>query len=317
MSMTDPIADFLTRVRNAIHAAHETVDVPASKLKSELARILDEQGYIDSWSVIAGARRRGRPADPDPPEVHRGPPLGDLRAAARLAPRTAHLRRRQAHPQGARRHGHRDHLHLQRRDDRPRRARRRHRRRGPGAGLVSSAMSRIGRQPIPVPAGVTVSIEPESVRVNGPKGELSERIHRDIEVTQEGEQLLVTRPTDRGEHRALHGLTRTLVANMVQGVTARLREAPGDPGRRLPRAAEGQEPRARRRLLAPGADPARRRASNSKFPSRPASSSRASPSSSSARPPRSSASSARRSPTRARASATRASTCARKVGKRA
>jgi large subunit ribosomal protein L6 len=81
-------------------------------------------------------------------------------------------------------------------------------------------MSRIGRQPIPVPAGVTVSIEPETVRVNGPKGELSERVHRDIEVTQEGEQLVVTRPTDRGEHRALHGLTRTLVANMVQGVTA-------------------------------------------------------------------------------------------------
>src|SRR6516165_11026191 len=80
-------------------------------------------------------------------------------------------------------------------------------------------MSRIGRQPIPVPAGVTVSIEPESVRVNGPKGELSERIHRDIDVSQEGDQLLVTRPTDRGEHRALHGLTRTLVANMVKGVT--------------------------------------------------------------------------------------------------
>jgi large subunit ribosomal protein L6 len=80
-------------------------------------------------------------------------------------------------------------------------------------------MSRIGRQPIPVPSGVTVSIEPESVRVNGPKGELSERIHRDIEVTQDGEQLVVTRPTDRGEHRALHGLTRTLVANMVEGVT--------------------------------------------------------------------------------------------------
>jgi large subunit ribosomal protein L6 len=81
-------------------------------------------------------------------------------------------------------------------------------------------LSRIGRQPIPLPAGVTVSIDPESVRVNGPKGELSERIHRDIEVTQEDEQLLVKRPTDRGEHRALHGLTRTLVANMVQGVTA-------------------------------------------------------------------------------------------------
>jgi small subunit ribosomal protein S8 len=52
MSMTDPIADFLTRVRNAIHAAHETVEVPASKLKGELARILDEQGYIESWSLV-------------------------------------------------------------------------------------------------------------------------------------------------------------------------------------------------------------------------------------------------------------------------
>ena len=52
MSMTDPIADFLTRVRNAIGAAHETVEVPASKVKSELARILQEQGYIESWSVV-------------------------------------------------------------------------------------------------------------------------------------------------------------------------------------------------------------------------------------------------------------------------
>jgi large subunit ribosomal protein L6 len=81
-------------------------------------------------------------------------------------------------------------------------------------------MSRIGRQPIAVPAGVTVTIELESVRVSGPKGELSERVHRDIKVVQEDDRLLVTRPTDRGEHRALHGLTRTLVANMVQGVTA-------------------------------------------------------------------------------------------------
>jgi small subunit ribosomal protein S8 len=51
MPMTDPIADFLTRIRNAIHAAHETVQIPASKLKTELARILTEQGYIESWSV--------------------------------------------------------------------------------------------------------------------------------------------------------------------------------------------------------------------------------------------------------------------------
>ena len=80
-------------------------------------------------------------------------------------------------------------------------------------------MSRIGKKPIPVPTGVTVSIEPELVRVHGPRGELQERIHRDIAVEQEGEQLLVKRPTDRGEHRALHGLTRSLIANMVTGVT--------------------------------------------------------------------------------------------------
>jgi large subunit ribosomal protein L6 len=81
-------------------------------------------------------------------------------------------------------------------------------------------MSRIGRKPILVPAGVSVAIGPEFVTVNGPKGELQERIHRDITVAHEGEQLLVSRPTDRGEHRALHGLTRSLVANMVEGVTA-------------------------------------------------------------------------------------------------
>jgi len=81
-------------------------------------------------------------------------------------------------------------------------------------------MSRIGRKPIVVPSGVTVTIDPGVVRVHGPKGELSERIHRDMTVALEGEEILVTRPTDRGEHRALHGLTRSLVANMVEGVTS-------------------------------------------------------------------------------------------------
>jgi len=80
-------------------------------------------------------------------------------------------------------------------------------------------MSRIGRQPISVPSGVTVSIEPERVTVNGPRGELSERINRDMQVEQVEDQILVKRPTNRGEHRALHGLTRSLIANMVTGVT--------------------------------------------------------------------------------------------------
>ena len=80
-------------------------------------------------------------------------------------------------------------------------------------------MSRIGKQPIPVPSGVTVSIEPELVRVAGPRGTLEERKPRDIAVEQQDNDIVVTRPTDRGEHRALHGLTRSLIANMVTGVT--------------------------------------------------------------------------------------------------
>src|SRR5918992_188827 len=80
-------------------------------------------------------------------------------------------------------------------------------------------MSRIGKQPIPVPDGVEISIEPDVVKVKGPKGELEERVSRQIGVAQENGEIVVTRSTDRGEHRALHGLTRSLIANMVEGVT--------------------------------------------------------------------------------------------------
>jgi len=80
-------------------------------------------------------------------------------------------------------------------------------------------MSRIGKQPIPVPEGVTVVVEPALVRVAGPKGELSERVNRDLTVEQNDGEVVVSRPSDRGEHRALHGLTRSLIFNMVHGVT--------------------------------------------------------------------------------------------------
>jgi large subunit ribosomal protein L6 len=80
-------------------------------------------------------------------------------------------------------------------------------------------MSRIGKQPIPVPETVTVSVEPDVVRVAGPRGELQERVSRELTVEQADGEVVVKRPTDRGEHRALHGLTRSLIANMVQGVT--------------------------------------------------------------------------------------------------
>jgi large subunit ribosomal protein L6 len=80
-------------------------------------------------------------------------------------------------------------------------------------------VSRIGKRPIPLPSGVEIAVEPELVRVKGPKGELEERISRDIAVEQQNGEVVVTRPSDRSEHRALHGLTRSLIANMVEGVT--------------------------------------------------------------------------------------------------
>lgn len=80
-------------------------------------------------------------------------------------------------------------------------------------------MSRVGKVPIAVPSNVTVEIEGSRVRVAGPRGELSRRLPDEIDVRLEGQQIVVTRPSDAPRHRALHGLTRTLVANMVDGVT--------------------------------------------------------------------------------------------------
>jgi large subunit ribosomal protein L6 len=80
-------------------------------------------------------------------------------------------------------------------------------------------MSRIGRQPIPVPEGVTVGIGPGRVTVNGPRGELQQAVSERMEITESDGVLTVTRATDRGTDRAIHGLTRSLVANMVEGVT--------------------------------------------------------------------------------------------------
>jgi large subunit ribosomal protein L6 len=80
-------------------------------------------------------------------------------------------------------------------------------------------MSRIGRKPVDVPEAVTVTIAPGNIVVKGPKGELVQTFSQDMTVSQEENTILVTRPTDRGPHRALHGLTRSLIANMVEGVT--------------------------------------------------------------------------------------------------
>jgi large subunit ribosomal protein L6 len=80
-------------------------------------------------------------------------------------------------------------------------------------------MSRIGKRPIEVPAGVLVSIDPGRVTVSGPKGELRQVVPTRINIAHEEGTIVVTRPTERGDDRSLHGLTRSLVANMVEGVT--------------------------------------------------------------------------------------------------
>lgn len=79
-------------------------------------------------------------------------------------------------------------------------------------------MSRIGKAPIPVPSDVEVTIRGSEVTVKGPKGELSRTFHKDISVSLQDDQIIVTRPTDHRLHRSLHGLTRALLANMIQGV---------------------------------------------------------------------------------------------------
>ena len=80
-------------------------------------------------------------------------------------------------------------------------------------------MSRVGRMPITVPQGVTVSIKRDEVTVTGPKGELHRSLHPDMSITLDNGTMIVSRPSDSGVHRSLHGLTRSLLANMVEGVT--------------------------------------------------------------------------------------------------
>lgn len=81
-------------------------------------------------------------------------------------------------------------------------------------------MSRIGRMPIDVPEGVSVDIQGSEVTVSGPRGQLSRTFHQDMDVSLEDQQLQVRRPTDKPHHRSLHGLTRALLANMIQGVAS-------------------------------------------------------------------------------------------------
>ena len=218
MHITDPIADMLTRIRNANNAKHETVDVPASNMKKAIAQILLDEGYIKNYQivddgtqgvihitlkynpgkekVITGLRRVSKPglrvyvgAD-ELPSVLRG--LGIAIVSTSKGVMTD-KKARAAHV---------------------------------GGEVLAfvwygrlSDMSRIGRMPITVPAGVEVKIgEGNVVTVKGPKGELTAALHPAMILEQEDAQILVKRPDDEPQNRALHGLTRTLLHNMVEGV---------------------------------------------------------------------------------------------------
>ena len=190
--------------------------MPASRVKAELARILVEQGYIDAWTVTAATDAPGNVL-----EIRlryddaRRSAISGLRRVSRPGP--ARLRRRAPHPARAGRHGDGDRLDLERRDDRPRGPRSGRRRRGRRGGVVNVA-HRASADPGPERrrdhdrAGARARQRPaRRARRSGSRATSTS--------SREEDRLLVTRPTDRGEHRALHGLVRTLVANMVIGVT--------------------------------------------------------------------------------------------------
>ncbi|HET7584182.1 MAG TPA: 50S ribosomal protein L6 [Gemmatimonadaceae bacterium] len=85
-------------------------------------------------------------------------------------------------------------------------------------------MSRIGKRPVPLPSNVTATLQGQTITVKGPRGELKRTLPREMQIAVENGTVVVRRPSDEGQHKALHGLTRTLVANMVQGVTAGYRK---------------------------------------------------------------------------------------------
>ena len=217
MTMTDPIADMLTRVRNANSAHHDAVSMPYSKLKKNIAEILQAEGYIAGWTVaeaevgqtltidlkygpnrersIAGVRRVSKPGlrvyakSTNLPRV-----LGGLGVAI-ISTSSGLLTDRQAHEKGV------------------------------GGEVLANVwsgeadMSRIGRLPVSIPSGVDIKVDGQDVTVKGPKGELALTVPEPITVERGDDALEVARPNDERDSRSLHGLTRSLINNMVLGVT--------------------------------------------------------------------------------------------------
>src|SRR5436190_729160 len=153
MVMTDPIADMLTRIRNANMSFKDDVVMPASSLKERVVSILQKEGYVQGYEVAGEGTGKTI---------------------------TVHMKY------------------------------------GPNR---ERTITGIGRQPVTVPSGVEVSIQGAHVQVKGPKGDLERDVHPEMGLVLEDGSLRVERPSDERMHRSLHGLTRTLIANMVEGVT--------------------------------------------------------------------------------------------------
>ena len=209
MNISDPIADMLTRVRNASRARHSEVIVPASRTKRKIARILKDEGFIADVQeeqdgsmpvlritlkyvdgkvpVVSGLKRISKPGlrvyarKTDIPRVLGG--LGIVIVSTSAGIMTGQQARK-AQPG----------------------------RRSPRVRLVDATMSRIGRLPITVPATVDVTIDGRTLTVKGPKGVLTRALHPDMILSREDDQLVVSRPTEQKTHKQLHGLTRTLVS---------------------------------------------------------------------------------------------------------
>src|ERR1051326_189338 len=221
MSVIDPVADMLTRVRNACLAGHRRVDMPVSKLKVAIATILRDNHYVQDFKVLDdgqhGLLRLYLKYHNDAPvirELQRVSSPGLRRyVKAREIPRVknglgmAIL----STPQGL----------MTDREARTARVGGEALAVGWETGIRSQepGMSRIGRKPVALPKGVTAQIDGHHVTVKGPKGEISRALHDEMQLSLEDGRVVVQRPSDEARHKALHGLTRTLVANMVEGVT--------------------------------------------------------------------------------------------------
>ena len=219
MSMTDPIADMLTRVRNANSAGKQTVSMPSSKKLVEIARIMDQEGYIAGYEVTDGQPRA---------TLEITLKYGDKKA------KTIRGIKRISKP-GLRIYAGKDELPrvlgglgtaiistssgvMTDRDAR---------KKGIGGEVIAYIwqegegfnMSRIGMMPITVPAGVEMTVDGTTVTVKGPKGELTRDFSELMTIKQDGDTITVERPDDTRESKSLHGLTRSLLNNMVVGVS--------------------------------------------------------------------------------------------------